>query len=389
MELTRKQEEGLHIAVERYLHEEPYTVIAGYAGTGKSTLIKFIVSALQINPEGVAYIAYTGKAAQVLRDKGCPNAMTAHRLLYKSIQRKDGTYIHIPRDELSVSCSLIVVDEVSMLPQEMWDLLLSHGVYVIACGDPGQLPPISGSTNVLEHPHVFLDEIMRQAKDSEIIQLSADVREGKPIKPYKGTEINIVRSKDFTDGMLVWADQVICGKNNTRFFLNDYYRRMKWQDSYVPTPLVGDKLICLKNNWDKITPTGEALVNGTIGELKRLQTTPNIWLGTHAVIDFLSEEYTEDDDMLLDCRFKDVLIDWKLITTHIPTLNRENFRTFPKPLRPEQFDYGYCVTCHKAQGSEYGKVLVLEEVLKGNEHNKWLYTAVTRAQNKLTLVLKD
>lgn len=87
MELTRKQEEGLRIAVERYHQNEPYTVISGYAGTGKSTLIKFIISALDVNPERVAYIAYTGKAAQVLRNKGCPTAMTAHRLLYKSLQR--------------------------------------------------------------------------------------------------------------------------------------------------------------------------------------------------------------------------------------------------------------------------------------------------------------
>ena len=85
MELTRKQEEGLRIAVERYHQNEPYTVISGYAGTGKSTLIKFIISALDVNPERVAYIAYTGKAAQVLRNKGCPTAMTAHRLLYSEL----------------------------------------------------------------------------------------------------------------------------------------------------------------------------------------------------------------------------------------------------------------------------------------------------------------
>ena len=87
MELTRKQEEGLKIAVQRYRDGEPYTIVAGYAGTGKSTLVQFIVSALDFDPYSVAYIAYTGKAAQVLRKKGCPNAMTAHRLLYKSHEK--------------------------------------------------------------------------------------------------------------------------------------------------------------------------------------------------------------------------------------------------------------------------------------------------------------
>ena len=137
MELTCKQEEGLKIAVERYCNKEPYTVISGYAGTGKSTLIQFIVSALDIYPESVAYIAYTGKAAQVLRNKGCPQAMTAHRLLYKSILKDDGTFIHLPLPPGSLAYDLIVVDEVSMLPKPMWDLLMTHGIHVIACGDPG------------------------------------------------------------------------------------------------------------------------------------------------------------------------------------------------------------------------------------------------------------
>lgn len=161
MELTNKQEQGLRIAIERYKAHEPYTVIAGYAGTGKSTLIKFIVTALNIDPERVAYIAYTGKAAQVLRNKGCPNAMTAHRLLYKSIQQKDGTFVHIPRESLNSNCDIVVVDEVSMLPKPMWALLLSHKIYVIACGDPGQLPPIGEENGILDSPHIFLDEIMR------------------------------------------------------------------------------------------------------------------------------------------------------------------------------------------------------------------------------------
>lgn len=387
MELTRKQEEGLRIAIDRYKHNEPYTVIAGYAGTGKSTLIKFIISALDIDPERVAYIAYTGKAAQVLRNKGNPGAMTAHRLLYKSLQRPDGSFVHIPREELNSDCDIVVVDEVSMLPKPMWELLLSHRVYVIACGDPGQLPPIGEENGILDHPHIFLDEIMRQAAESEIIRLSADIRDGKRITPIRGTEVNIVRHSDLVDGMLTWADQIICGKNNTRHAMNDYFRKMKWgKDDLSSTPIIGDKIICLKNNWDKVTQSGDALVNGTIGTLTSLNAFPNDYLGMKAIIDFLPEGYEEDT---LDPEFHELLIDWKLITTHVPTLNKDNFRTFPKWLRPEQFDYGYCITCHKSQGSEYDKVLVLEEVLKSTEHSRWLYTAVTRAAEKLTLVLKD
>lgn len=389
MELTRKQEEGLRIALDRYYHNEPYTVVAGYAGTGKSTLIKFIIEALDIDPEDVAYIAYTGKAAQVLRNKGCPNAMTAHRLLYHSKQRPDGTYFHIPKDDIG-SYRLIVVDEVSMLPRTMWELLLSHKKYVIACGDPGQLPPVSeeDSPSVLDNPHIFLDEIMRQAKDSEIILLSSDIRARKPISPFKGSEVNIVRKRDAVDGMLTWADQILCGKNNTRYQLNSYFRKMKWGKDVGDAPLVGDKIICRKNNWDKINRVGDAIVNGSIGTLDAIYTTDNPWLGKKCIINFLPDKY-DDSDSDEDILFRDLLIDWKLITTNEFTVTKENFRMFPKWLRPEQFEYGYAITCHKSQGSEYDKVLVFEEMLKATDHARWLYTAVTRAAKRLTLVLKD
>ena len=312
--------------------------------------------------------------------------MTAHRLLYKSLQRADGTFIHIPRESLNSDCDIVVVDEVSMLPKQMWELLLSHNVYVIACGDPGQLPPIGEENGILDHPHIFLDEIMRQAAESEIIRLSADIRAGKIIKPYKGSEINVVRNRDLCDGMFTWADQILCGKNATRHTLNTYYRNMMYGED-IPSPIVGDKIICLKNNWDKVTATGDALVNGTIGTIAEIATYPNPWLNPMCIIDFTPETIDETDPR--DQVFHELLMDYKLITTKEATVNKENFRMFPKQLRPEQFDYGYCITVHKSQGSEYDKVLVLEEVLKRADHARWLYTACTRAAKKLTLVLKD
>ena len=141
MVLTSKQEAGLKIAIERYRAGEKYTVIAGFAGTGKSTLIKFIIAALNLCPEDVCYVAYTGKAAQVLKNKGCPNVMTAHKLLYEAKPMPNGTYKFEPK--LSIGdFKIVVVDEISMLPKVMWDRLLTHNVYIIACGDPFQLPPI-------------------------------------------------------------------------------------------------------------------------------------------------------------------------------------------------------------------------------------------------------
>ena len=106
-------------------------------GTGKSTLVKFIVTALDIDEQNdVCYVAYTGKEAKVLTDKGCPNAMTTHRLLYQSVPRNDGTFYHKIKRPLDQHYKLIVVDEISMLPKEMWDLLLSHKIHIICLGDP-------------------------------------------------------------------------------------------------------------------------------------------------------------------------------------------------------------------------------------------------------------
>lgn len=137
MTLNEKQMNGLKIAVARYNRNMPYTCIAGYAGTGKSTLIKFIVAVLGLNPEeDVAYVAYTGKAAEVLRHKGCPNATTAHKLLYYSTRLKNGKFVFRPRPIGEIAYKLIIVDEISMLPKELWELLLRHRIPVIAAGDP-------------------------------------------------------------------------------------------------------------------------------------------------------------------------------------------------------------------------------------------------------------
>ena len=180
-------------------------------GTGKSTLVKYIIAALGLRPEEVAYVAFTGKASQVLAQKGCPNATTAHKLLYYSRQNKDGSFKFIPRKSLeNSSLRLIIVDEVSMLPNSMWQLLLSHNIHVIALGDPFQLPVINPleDNHILEFPHIFLDEIMRQALDSEIIRFSMWIREGKSIASYptENKEVMIVHQNELNAGMLIWAD---------------------------------------------------------------------------------------------------------------------------------------------------------------------------------------
>ena len=134
MELTNAQQKGLEIAVNRYRNNEKYVVISGYAGTGKSTLVKFIIDALDVDQDKVAYAAFTGKAAEVLRKKGNCNAITLHKLLYDHIPKPNGGFIRKPK--VALEYKIIVVDEVSLVPKSMIDMLLRHNVYVIFLGDP-------------------------------------------------------------------------------------------------------------------------------------------------------------------------------------------------------------------------------------------------------------
>ena len=388
MILTKKQEEGLKIAIERYKNHEPWTCIAGYAGTGKSTLVKFIVNALDIDEDYVCYIAYTGKAAKVLREKGCPNAMTAHKLLYQSFPKADGSFYHKIKRPLDWPYKLIVVDEISMLPKEIWDLLLSHKIHVICLGDPFQLPPIGEDNQVLYNPHIFLDEIMRQAQESEIIRLTMDIRNGKPLSLFKGNEVQVIDQKDMVGGMYGWADQIIVAKNATRRSVNSAMRKMLFNVD-DDAPVEGDKIICLRNDWETVTEAGDVLVNGTIGTLNNIKLNKNHpFLKPQMIADFLPDDYSELDLAISpqDLYFRNLNIDHKLLTTGEPTVTDKNFKRFPKGMRPLTFDYGYCITCHKAQGSEYDKVLVLEEFLRGSDHDRWLYTAATRAKEKLVIV---
>lgn len=389
MILTRKQEEGLKIAIDRYRNHEPYTCIAGYAGTGKSTLIRFIIQALKLESWQVCYIAYTGKAVQVLRSKGCPNSKTAHKLLYNTKMNEDGTFTHIPKDR-DPMYKVIVVDEVSMLPKHMWDLLLKWRTYVIALGDPGQLPPVAAQNNgVLNHPHVFLDEIIRQAQDSEIIRLATAIREEKYLAPYRGKEVRIVDNKELqAPGFLQWADQIIVGKNATRHQINGIMRKLLYGENILE-PVKGDKVICLDNDWGCLNTTNDPLVNGLDGWIENIEysSMPHPYLEKLPFITF-------KPNLEGATSFNDLLIDYSLITEHKSVYDIYGYEvinrmTLENWLTPKPFDYAYAITCHKSQGSEYDKVIVMEEKLQGmskEEYKKWLYTAVTRAAKKLIVV---
>ena len=395
MELNEKQKNGLTLALQRYKNKEKYTVIAGYAGAGKSTLVRFIIEELKtygVKETDVCFACFTGKAAQVLLKKGNKNVITLHKLLYKSIPKESGGFVRIPNP--SIPYKIVVVDEVSMAPKTLMDLLFKHNVYVICLGDPFQLPPVDKKedNHLLDAPHIFLDEIMRQAQESEIIQLSMAIRENRPIEAFQGKEVQILDKEELNTGMLTWADQILVATNATRVSINTQMRKLL---NFGEKPQDGDKIICLRNYWDCFSDNEEPLVNGTIGILKNSFLTkrylPRIVKSTNGlshinliVGDFISDSGMYFHSLEMDKKMIDTgefSLDWKTVYQ----LNR-NPKT--RDIPPLEFTYGYAITCHKAQGSEWDKVLVIEEKFPFDkiEHARWLYTAVTRSSEKLVLV---
>ena len=392
MELTRNQQKGLDIAVQRWKNKERYTTIAGYAGTGKSTLVKFIIEALQVEPAKVAYATFTGKAAEVLRKKGNKNAMTLHKLLYDSFPKLGGGFFRKPKKVLEYT--VVVVDEVSMVPKSMVDMLLGHKIYILFLGDPFQLPQIDKNEThtLLDRPHIFLDEIMRQEAESEIIQLTMKIREGKPIEYKQGNEVIVAQQKDLVTGHMLWADQIICATNATRISLNNQMRELL---GYEGLPQNGEKCICLRNYWEDYSDDEEGvLVNGLTGTIKNpfetFKDAPKYVKMKNHRMPIIQAEFETDDGHY----YSTIEMDKNMIMRGAPFLDwRESYALGRLKNRigdivPRQFQFGYCITGHKSQGSEWDNVLVIEESFPFDrkEHARWLYTCATRAADKLVLV---
>ena len=396
MELNTEQEKALSLAIERYKNREVYTYIAGSAGTGKSTLVQFIISALNLTPDrDVCYVAYTGKAALNLQRKNCPNACTLHSLLYNARQNKEtGLYHFIPKPIGNLKYKLIVVDEISMVTQEMWTLLLQHHIHIIALGDIAQLPAIGATNEILDKPHIVLTEIMRQEADSEIIQIATLAREHKEIPFMKGQQVQVIKASEYRDAMLDWADMTICATNNFRNQLNKTARERIWGAPDLP-PQKGDKVVCLHNEWDYETGVGDVLVNGLVGYINSdpiFKDTPPLYkkyCPKQLYFDFIPD-FRADDENIEHAIFRKINADYKILTEGVPTVNQKNFKFIPKVLRPKQFDYAYAMSCWKCQGSEYGKVLLFEENFpSGEAHWQYLYTGITRAVDRLVIVRKS
>lgn len=384
IELNKGQKEGTKKLKKWWKNQTKQVIeVSGPAGSGKTTIIYHVIDELGLDRnEDVLFVSYVGKAVLVMIVNGNKRASTIHHAIYdiKEIQDKtpEGdikkSIQFILKKKLEYNVKLIILDEGSMVPDFIGYDLLSFGVSIIVLGDIDQLPPPFGKPLFLNNPDIYLTEVMRQAKGDPIIHLSEMIRQGKdiPIGKY-GPRCFVIGRNDMTDNMLKLSDVVICGRNSTRYDLNNYIRE-NIHHRYGDYPQINDRLICRKNNW-LLTIDDIPLVNGMVGTVIN-PVDKNSGEKNVFSIDF-------QPDFMVENYYYNIPADYKYLNS--TTVSGKKF--IDKFNIGNKFEYGYAITGHSSQGSQYNKVLVIEEHIGDkNFHKKWLYTVETRAKSMLILV---
>lgn len=369
MKWSSQQDDALR-DVARWLSNRDSQVfrLFGFAGTGKTTLARHLAEGVDGD---VVFGAFTGKAAHVLRQKGCAGAATLHSLIYRPAGTSDDDedegseqpLFAIRRDAPASEADLIIIDECSMVDEELGRDLLSFGVPVLVLGDPAQLPPVKGGGFFTEHePDIMLTEVHRQAADNPIIRMSMDVREGRDLDYGTYGDSRMIRRGDITSEVILEADQVLVGMNRTRRLYNNRIRELLGYRDWRPA--AGEKLVCLRNDKKK------GLLNG----------------GTWSVA---ASRSPRKGMLRLDVEPDDEVLAKKVAVSVAPEFFQGTYEKlpYPKRRRSDEFDYGYALTVHKSQGSQWDNLVLFDESGAFREHrDRWLYTGITRAAETLTLV---
>lgn len=370
MSFSQQQSDAIQ-AVRQWLDDKTGPQVFrlfGYAGSGKTTIAKELASEVKGT---VLFACFTGKAALVLRKKGCFGATTIHSLIYTPVHLPGGRVeFELKEDSAARSAALLVIDEVSMVGDDLAKDLLSFGTKVLVLGDPAQLPPVAGEGFFINsEPDFMLTEVHRQAQDNPIIRMSMDVREGRRLQVGQYGDSLVVprftlspsRLQDIVNG----SDQVLCGTNRTRQILNAQSRELKglngMPDAAMPT--VGDRVVCLKNKKDK------GLFNGGLFDVLSVANDKDTSQMELRSLD-------EDTDPV------HVTVPMELFVVSDKKKNWYDFLSY------EEFTYGWALTVHKSQGSQWDNVTVFDESGAFREHAaKHLYTAITRAAEKVTVIV--
>lgn len=364
--------------------------ISGAAGTGKTTLVRYIIDQLNVDMNRVLFTAYTGKVVSVLAKHGLP-AKTIHSAFYEytKVPKKDENgcmmldeqlrpimkKTFVKKKYLDKKYDLIVIDESPMVNDEMGRDILSFGVPVIALGDINQLPPVFGKSCFLAEPDVILKEIMRQAEGSAVIYLSQRILKGEPLIPGVYKTSFVIRRNDITEFQLKAADMILTGTNSLRYAINDKFREEFLQYKRKDFPQVGEKVVCKKNNWDrKLGKSGIYLTNGITGTVEYVSKES-----------FRNDSFTMDFKPDFDCRvFRNLNVCYSRLMH--PELEKENY-DYAKKFK-DQFEFGYATTVYASQGSQWPSVLFFDQKYMGNDDQKKMeYTAITRAEEQIGILL--
>jgi exodeoxyribonuclease-5 len=408
---TRQQEHALERVAawlknpDKGTREPGVFRLFGFAGTGKTTLAKHFSQ--DIDGESI-FAAYTGKASDRLALKGCPNVSTIHKMLYcpssKSAERLrelektlEDTKVELAKtlseEEIKkhaeimrleneigaeikhlkkpswklntesplIGAKLLTVDECSMVDQKIGEDLKSFGVPILVLGDPFQLPPLYGEGYFTKgEPDILLTDVQRQAKDNPVLQMATMIREGKELRYGVYGDSKVIAKSQVDRDDFMSADQSLVGLNKTRRNYNFRMREILGRKD--PLPVLGDKLVCLRNSSEM------PLRNGSLWRVLARQQIDATTIELHA-------EPLEGNASDLVC------------TAHTDYFYGKE-PPFYQIRDAECFDFGYNITTHKAQGSEWDYVYVWDESYAfRKDARRWLYTAVTRAAKRVTIVM--
>lgn len=414
--LSTQQEQAVRDACQWHRDGAQGTFrLAGYAGSGKSTIIPHIVEYLGLDPIlDVAYVAPTGKAALVmtrkLRAAGINAAATTiHKAIYKPplehkhehdseedwldkrLAGRTNLLFELNRASPFKYAKLVICDEASMVGQRLADDMAVFEAPILAIGDPGQLPPVEEDPGFdMAEPSTFLSEIHRQALDNPIIRLAHDVRNNSyPRHGVYSEGVQVVQpgSVDIPDSAEAMPT-VITGTHKRRWELTAAMRSAMGFEGDLPQ--TGERVICCKNSRLSLE-----LVNGTEAVMER-----SAEYSDHDLFAVIARARTDegaplvpelDEDDVPTGRAAPIHVYRGLFDEHLE--RRRGAVRGPKHIAVfktkdlEHLDFGWAITCHKSQGSQWDDVLVIDEShVFRSEWKRWLYTAITRAAQRLTIV---
>lgn len=385
MKFSQKQQEVFDEIMHFFLaSDEMVYVFSGVAGSGKSTIINEINNVLNDEYQKVvAVITLTGKAVSTLKDKGIHTARTIHSYMYEPlVDEHDNLIGFTPTNPDELPEDFIIIDEGSMINEEIFTDVYALGKKILVVGDENQLPPISKTDfNIMEESNFRLEEIHRLAEGNPIIQLSQHIlTHGTLPRNFESDNIRFIKRDDMRSHLTQYHDDyevVLCGMNKTRRSINKMVRKLKGHSGFLPNE--GERVICLRN--DK----SQGIFNGEMFTIKHRNEYPyTVKEVNHELSKII---ITSDDGM-----FRSVLVHddvWgsdDVWLKYIYEYNQAEGKNVRRLLN--LFDFGEAITVWKSQGSEYQNLMFVDEdVSFFVDRSKFRYTGITRSKDKITIVI--